>query len=157
MSKQEGSGGMERRIAERVDVSVQVHWSRMSTARSDALRHHGSSYSGVAAVADASDVATEESLERQAYTENLSTMGLKLVGDLRLSDGSALKPGWQLLVVITVPGEKDPIRTIAEVMWVTPPEGPPPRQAGLLFEAINKKDVERVVRIQAAAKRDKER
>lgn len=146
---------MERRVAERVELEMQVHWRRLSASRASALNLNGE-YSGMVSESDKDEeFYTEEFLERQAYTENLSTTGLKLVGDLRLQDGSALRKGWKLQVDIVAPGEAEPIRSIAEVVWVTPPSGPPPRQAGLLFESINKQDVERLVRLQSEAKRAK--
>lgn len=145
---------MERRNSERVDLEVQIRWKRLNTSEAEVLLNKGT-YSGLDAFSDPGASATEESLERRAYTENLSTMGLKLVGDLRLSDGSALKKGWDLLVEILAPDKAEPIRALAEVRWVTPTDNPPPREAGLYFKAINKEDVARVVHLQAEAKRRK--
>lgn len=152
MKEQEGSGGIERRTAERVDLEAKIHWRRLSQDEAGPLLHKGS-YSGLAAYSALEVSVTQEALEQQAYTENLSTTGLKLVGDLRMSDGSALKKGWELLIEIVDPGKPEPIRALAQVMWVTPSSGPPPRQAGLFFKAVNKEDVERVLHRQAAAKK----
>jgi hypothetical protein len=152
MKEEHGSSGMERRTAERVDLEAKVRWSHMPSAESDALLSKGA-YSGLSVDFDPDASITEEALERQAYTENLSVTGLKLVGDLRLQDGSALRKGWELMVEILAPGQSEPIRALAEVMWVTPPKGPPPRQAGLFFKAVNKADVERLVRMHSAARK----
>ncbi|HTB21773.1 MAG TPA: PilZ domain-containing protein [bacterium] len=152
MKEKHGSGGIERRVAERVEVQAQVRWYRVDSAEAHAIETKGD-YSGLNAFNDPDTVMSQEALERQAYTENLSVTGLKLVGDLRLSDGSALKSGWELLVEMLAPGETEPIRALAEVMWVAPPQDPPPRQAGLFFKAVNKEDVERLVR--EAAKKAK--
>src|ERR1700677_4743368 len=154
MSEEHGSTGLEKRNAERVDLEVQIRWRHLKTAEADGLLHKGS-YSGLNVLSDPEAPLTEEALERQAYTENLSTMGLKLVGDLRLHDGSALRKGWELLVEIVSNDKAQPIRALAEVMWISPPEHASPKEAGLFFKAINKEDVERVVRLQEAAKRTK--
>ncbi len=151
----EGDSRMERRVAERVDVQAEVHWRRLSPAKAESLAG-GDDYAGVVSEGDPEgEVPTADFLERRAYTENLSTTGLKLVGDLRLQDGSALRKGWRLMVEIRPGGSAEPIHAVAEVVWVTPPEGPPPRQAGLFFQAIHKRDVQRVLEIQAAAKRER--
>ncbi|HTA17109.1 MAG TPA: hypothetical protein VK786_05130 [bacterium] len=154
MSEEHGSTGLEKRNAERVDLEVQIRWRHLKTAEADGLLHKGD-YSGLNALVDPEAPPTEEVLERQAYTENLSTMGLKLVGDLRMHDGSALRKGWELLVEIVPDGKAEPIRALAEVVWITPPEHPEPREAGLFFKAINKEDVARVVQLQEAAKRSR--
>jgi PilZ domain len=151
MSGEHGHSGMERRVAERVDLAAEVRWRRLKISEAGALEQ-GPAYSGLAAFPQDQDSVTEEGLERQAYSENLSVTGLKLVGDLRLRDGSALKVGWELLVEMVPPGQVEPIRALAEVVWVTPPAGPPPRQAGLFFKAVNKEDVERIVRERSAGK-----
>jgi hypothetical protein len=146
---EQGKSGLERRIAERVELEVEVRWTRISQSMADALLTKGG-YSEIFAFSDLQDVATEESLERQAYTQNLSVTGVKLVGDLRLQDGSALKEGWELLVDILLP-EGEPIRALAVVVWITP--GTTHQQAGLFFKAINKEDIDRVTQLQAAVKR----
>jgi hypothetical protein len=154
MSDEQGSGGLERRNSERVELEVQIQWHHLKTSEAHGLLNKGT-YSELNTFSDPYAIPTEKALERQAYTENLSTMGLKLVGDLRLHDGSALKKGWDLLVEILVKDKAEPIRALAEVMWISPPDGPVPRQAGLFFKAINKEDVERVVRLQEEVKRSR--
>jgi PilZ domain len=153
MSEEKGESGMERRIAERVELEVEVRWTRLEQKQADALLTKGG-YSEIFAFSDLKDVATEEVLERQAYTQNLSVTGIKLVGDLRLKDGAALKEGWELLVDIVVPDVK-PIRALAVVVWVSPPNADP-RQAGLFFKAINKDDIARVAHLQAQVQRSKD-
>jgi hypothetical protein len=150
MSDEKGQSGMERRVAERVELEVEVRWTRLDQARADQLLTKGG-YSEIFAFTDLQDIATEEGLERQAYTQNLSVTGLKLVGDLRLKDGAALKEGWELLVEIQTT-EPEPIRALAVVVWVSPP-GSTPRQAGLFFKAINKEDIARVTQLQSEVKR----
>jgi hypothetical protein len=150
MTGESGKSAMERRVAERVDLKVEVRWRRIGGRKASALVE-GGAYSEIFAPLAPELPATADELERQAYTENLSTAGLKLVGDLRLQDGSALQEGWDLLVEITAPFQKEPIRAIAGVVWITPE--PAPRQAGLFFKAINKEDVEKVLRLQAEAKK----
>ena len=150
MSAEQGESGMERRVAERVELEVAVHWKRLSQAEADTLLTRGA-YSEIFAFSDLGDSASEEVLERQAYTQNLSVTGVRLVGDLRLKDGAALKEGWELLVAIRVPDQGEPIRALAVVVWVSA-EQEGRRQAGLFFKAINKEDIERVTRLQKNVK-----
>jgi len=150
MKEAQGSGGIERRVDERVEIQAEMRWSRVESSVAKALVNEGA-YSGLSSGMDPSAGASQESLERQAYTDNLSISGLKLVGDLRLNDGSDLEKGWELKVEIEVPGRGEPVRALAEVMWVAPVGSSPPRQAGLFFKAVNKGDVERLLR--ASAKR----
>lgn len=150
MSVEKGESGMERRIAERVELEVEVRWTRLDQAQADALLTKGA-YSEIFAFSDLKDIATEEVLERQAYTQNLSVTGVKLVGDLRLKDGAALKEGWELLVEIKTT-DPEPIRALAVVVWISPPSAMP-RQAGLFFKAINKEDIARVTNLQSEVKR----
>jgi hypothetical protein len=149
MSEEKGSSGLERRVAERVDLEAEVRWTRITQPMADALLTKGG-YSEIFAFSDLGGVATEEVLERQAYTQNLSVTGVRLVGDLRLSDGTNLKEGWELLVDILLP-DGEPVRALAVVVWVAP--GPVHQSAGLFFKAINKEDIDRVTLLQNQVKK----
>lgn len=144
MSGSQGDSDLERRIAERVELSVKVHWTRLTQDKVEALLRDGL-YSELSSFTDFSASTSQEALERQAYTQNVSVTGMRLLGDLRLSDGSALEEGWELLVDIQMTGGVKPVRTLATVVWISPPDSIP-RQAGLFFIAVNKEDIERVVR-----------
>lgn len=150
---EEGKGGLERRVAERVDCRLAVTWKRLSKAEADQAQTSGD-FSEIFSVSDLGGSTDQAGLESKAYTENLSVSGVKLVGDLRLDNGDALKEGWDLLVEINVPDAPMPVRALALVVWIEPsPEPPGALQAGLFFQGIHKQDVERVTRYQVLQKR----
>jgi len=153
MTEEEGKGELERRIAERVEMRTQVRWRRITEEDSDALLIKGD-YTEIFAVGEAVETPSAEALERQAYTENLSVTGLKLVGDLRMDDGAQLQDGWELLVQIGPTGAVDTVRALGIVVWIAR-SGPDRGQAGIFFKAINKEDVERVTRMQDEAKKSR--
>lgn len=150
---EEGKGGLERRVAERVDCRLAVTWKRLGKVEADQAQTSGD-FSEIFSVSDLSGSTDQAGLESKAYTENLSVSGVKLVGDLRLDNGEALKEGWDLLVEIKVPDTPMPVRALAVVVWIEPsPEPPGALQAGLFFQGIHKQDVERVTRYQVLQKR----
>jgi len=153
MSEEAGKGGLERRVAERVDCQLGVGWQHLSKEESDKLLHSGA-FTDVFMLTDLQGGSSEKALESKTYTENLSVSGVKLVGDLRLSTGEALQDGWELQVEIEVPGAPMPVRALAIVVWTSPaPEAGAKRAAGLFFKAIHKKDVEQVTRYLILEKR----
>ena len=151
MSGEEGKGGLERRIAERVDVKLGVSWKHLSKEEADKLMTSGD-YSEVFSIHDLHENVDEAGMERKAYTENLSVTGVKLVGDLRLSTGEQLQEGWELLVSIDIANSPLPIRALAVVVWIAPAENGQ-MSTGLFFKGINKQDVEKVTKLLIMHKR----
>jgi hypothetical protein len=154
MSQEQGKGGLERRVAERVDCQLGVSWKHLSKEESDKLLFSGA-FTDVFMLTDLQGATSEAALEAKAYTENLSVSGVKLVGDLRLSTGEALSDGWELEVLLEVPGAPIPVRALAVVVWTSPELEGGKRAAGLFFKAIHKQDVERVTRYILMEKRSK--
>jgi hypothetical protein len=150
---EEGKGGLERRVAERVECRLAVSWKRLSKAEADQAQV-GGDYSELFSVSDLGGAVDQAGLESKAYTENLSVTGVKLVGDLRLDNGEALQEGWDLLVELQVPDAPMPVRALAVVVWIGPsPEPPGALKAGLFFQGIHKQDVEKVTRFMVLQKR----
>lgn len=155
MTEDRGQGGLERRVAERVDCRLAVSWTRLDKAQADEAMT-GGEYTEIFSISDLGGDTDEASLERRAYTENLSITGVKLVGDLRLDNGDQLQEGWELLVNLEVPEAPRSVRALAVVVWIAPqPEPPGSLQAGLFFKGINKLDVEKVTRYMALQRRAK--
>jgi hypothetical protein len=155
MTEESGKGGLERRIAERVDCQLGVDWTHLSKEESNRMMESGA-FTDIFMLTDLQNEPTSASLESKAYTENLSVSGVKLVGDLRLSSGEALQEGWELLVSLEVPGAPIPVRALAIVVWASPSLGEDKKMAaGLFFKAIHKQDVERVTRYLLMVKRAK--
>jgi hypothetical protein len=153
MSPEEGKGGLERRVAERVDCKLAVDWVRLDKSQADAAMT-GGDYSELFSITDLGTHVSAAELESKAYTENLSVTGVKLVGDLRLNNGEALQEGWELMVQLHVPNAPLPVRALALVVWIGPsPEPPGALQAGLFFKGIHKQDVEKVTRFMVLQKR----
>jgi len=151
MSGEEGKGGLERRIAERVDVKLGVSWVHLGKEEADKLMASGD-YSEVFSIHDLHENVDQAGMERKAYTENLSVTGVKLVGDLRLNTGETLQEGWELLVSIDIPNSPIPVRALAVAVWVVPAQDGL-LQTGLFFKGINKQDVEKVTRLLIMHKR----
>jgi hypothetical protein len=153
VSQEQGSGGLERRVAERVDCQLGVGWQHLTKEESDSLLLSGA-FTDVFMLTDLQGAQSDKELESKAYTENLSISGVKLIGDLRLSTGETLQDGWELQVEIEVPGAPMPVRALAVVVWTSPSlEGGGKLAAGLFFKAIHKKDVEQVTRYLILEKR----
>ena len=154
MSDEQGKGGLERRVFERVDCQLGVSWRHLNKTESDLLLQSGS-FTDVFMLTDLQGPATSTTLESKAYTENLSVSGVKLVGDLRLTTtGESMQDGWELLVELQVPEAPIPVRALAVVVWTGPSmDKEDHRAAGLFFKAIHKQDVERVTRFMALQKR----
>ncbi len=152
MSEQ-GKGGLERRVSERVDCKLGVGWKHIEKAEADRLLQSGA-YTDVFLLTDLQGAPSSSALESKAYTENLSVSGVKLVGDLRLSTGEPLDEGWELQIELEVPGAPIPVRALAIVVWTSPSlDGGASQAAGLFFKAIHKQDVERVTRYLVMQKR----
>jgi hypothetical protein len=150
---EEGKGGLERRVAERVDCRLAVAWKRLTKEEADQAQT-GGDYSELFSVSDLGGSVDQAGLESKAYTENLSVTGVKLVGDLRLDNGELLQEGWDLLVQLEVPDAPIPVRALAVVVWIAPtPEPPGSLKAGLFFQGIHKQDVEKVTRFMVLQKR----
>jgi hypothetical protein len=152
MSDEQGKGGLERRVSERVDCALGVSWKHLPKAEADRLLQSGA-FTDIFMLTDLQDTSSSVMLESKAYTENLSISGVKLVGDLRLSTGEALQDGWELLVELQVPGAPIPVRALAIVVWIAPAQADGRMSAGLFFKAIHKQDVERVTRYLVLQKR----
>jgi hypothetical protein len=153
MSDEQGKGGLERRVSERVDCQLGVSWKHLPKAEADRLLQSGA-FTDIFMLTDLQDSASSAAVESKAYTENLSVSGVKLVGDLRLSTGEPLQDGWELLVELSVPGAPIPVRALAIVVWAGPSAEPSGQAAaGLFFKAIHKQDVERVTRYIVMQKR----
>ena len=151
MTDEQGKGGLERRVAERVEVKLGVSWKHLSRQESDRLMV-GGEYSEVFSIHDLHENISSEGLDRQAYTENLSVSGVKLVGDLRLNGGQPMQEGWELLVSLDIPNSPIPVRALAVVVWVAP-AGDGQMQSGLFFKGINKDDVQKVTKLLILHKR----
>ena len=118
MSEQ-GKGGLERRVSERVDCQLGVGWKHIEKGEADRLLQSGA-FTDVFLLTDLQGPSSADALESKAYTENLSVSGVKLVGDLRLSTGEPLGEGWELLIELEVPGAPIPVRALAIVVWASP-------------------------------------
>ena len=146
-----GKGGLERRVAERIDIKLGVTWRHLDKDEADRLLTNGE-YSELFSIDDLHSHTSEASLERQAYTENLSVTGVRLVGDLRLHTGEQLQEGWELMVSLDVPGSERPVRALAIVVWAVPGQAGK-MSAGLYFKGVNKDDIERLARLTAEKKK----
>lgn len=135
---------------ERVTVEVDVRWKHLTRSQAGNLLGDG----GEGRDSDFAALGrtfSQADLDRTAKAQNLSTKGLKLVGDLKTADGTKLEEGWQILADILVPGQAQPIRILAVVVWMTLlPQGL--AEAGLYLEALNKDAAERLAAVQAKAK-----
>jgi hypothetical protein len=151
MSGEEGKGGLERRVAERIDVKLGVTWAHLAKDESDKMMVSGD-YTDVFSIHDLHETVDEAAMERKAYTENLSVSGVRLVGDLRLSTGEVMQEGWELLVSLDIPNSPMPVRALALVVWVAPGENGL-MSTGLFFKGINKSDVEKVTKLLILHKR----
>ena len=153
MSKPESKGGIERRVHDRVDANLGVTWARITEQKATEMLE-GGEFIEIFSLLGFTGESSEAALERQAYTENLSMSGVKLVGDLRLSTGEPLEDGWHLAVTLDVPGAPLAVRAVAVAVWTTPlaADGKT-RTAGLFFQGIHKGDSERVARFIAEKQR----
>lgn len=151
---EQGKGGLERRVAERVDCKLGVSWKHLSHEESQKLLETGA-FTDVFMLTDLQGSTSAEQLESKAYTENLSISGVKLIGDLRLSTGEPLQDSWELEVLLEVPGAPIPVRALAVVVWTSSVSTDGNRAAGLFFKAIHKQDVERVTRYLLMEKRSR--
>lgn len=155
MTSEQGKGGLERRVADRVDCQLGVSWRHLGKPEADQLLSSGA-FTDVFMLTDLQEMVSSDTLESKAYTENLSVSGVKLVGDLRLSTGEPLQESWELMVELEVPGAPIPVRALAVVVWVSPSlDGGKTVAAGLFFKAIHKQDVERVTRYMVMQRRAK--
>lgn len=145
------SAFLEKREDERKTVHLEIKFRLIEKAEAErilgsddfnqALAHHESTFKD----------------PHGAHTQNLSISGLKLMGDISLVGGKALKVGDRLIVEIQVPDAPIPVHTLATVVWADCDNSDPIKfYAGLHFDGINRQDVAKVARFLVLQRRAKQ-
>jgi hypothetical protein len=151
----EFQGFLEKRDAERVAASLTVKYKLIEKAVADTLLAQDT-YGDVFAADLAKDAKQTGDEVKDAFTENISVSGIRLVGDLRLVGGKALNEGDFVELEISLPDAPRPVRALALVVWSDADNQDPVRfHAGLFFSGINKQDVSKVARFLILQKRAK--
>jgi len=146
---------LEKRDAERVAARLQIKFNQVDKKEADKILNSGD-FADVFSSGDLGGSVEKDGV-KDAFTENISISGLKLIGDLRLVGGKALNEGSYLLVEIQVPDAPMPVRTLAQVIWSDADDSDPVIfHAGLFFVGINKQDVMKVARFLVLQRRAKQ-
>ena len=136
MPEQDGS---ERREAERVPVRVRVNFRVMSP--DEALDYIEEGNYQDLEIGLGTQEGPAGSLENE--TKDLSLGGFSLGGDLTILGDQPLERGVNLAVELLVPGQLQPVKAIAVVVWSKLEDEEGGRtECGLMFKGIGDKDLD---------------
>ncbi len=156
MSSTDLSAWLEKRDAERLSARLEIKFKPVTRQEADGILMAGD-FSDVFATSGLQEDEPDGAVPKDAFTENISINGLRLVGDLQLVGGKSLSQGAYLLVEIKVPETPIPVRALAMVIWSeADPQDPKLFHAGLFFVGINKHDVTKVARFMVLQRRAKQ-